>query len=138
MSRIIIAEDDEILAEVLRDILIDAGHAVGSLERGEDALVAIRKKRPDLVILDCNLPGISGVQVLQKMRGEPDLWDTPVLMLTARTGDSDEKMAMYAGADEYMRKPFDPDKLIATVARMLSEAADRRTMTAPPRRHFAV
>ena len=138
MSRIIIAEDDDILAEFVRDVLIDAGHAVGILERGEDALVAIRAKRPDLVILDCNLPGISGVQVLQKMRVEADLWDTPVLMLTARTSNSDERMAMYAGADEYMRKPFDPDNLVITVRKMLSQAAERRAMAQEPVRRFAV
>ncbi|WP_375290933.1 response regulator transcription factor [Qipengyuania sp.] len=138
MSRIIIAEDDDILAEVVRDILIDAGHAVGVLERGEDAMVAIRLKRPDLVILDCNLPGISGVQVLQKMRIESDLWDTPVLMLTARTSNSDEKVAMFAGADEYMRKPFDPDQLIVTVNRLIAGAEERRARMNAPRAMRAI
>ena len=138
MSRIIIAEDDDILAEVVRDILIDAGHAVGVLESGEDAIVAIRVKRPDLVILDCNLPGISGVQVLQKMRIESDLWDTPVLMLTARTSHSDEKVAIFAGADEYMRKPFDPDELVVTVNRLIARAKERRGPGDRPRKLLAV
>lgn len=127
MSRIIVAEDDEIVAEIVRETLFQAGHAVGVVENGLDALNVIRAKRPDMVILDCSLPGMTGVQIVRQMRIEYDLFNTPVLMLTARTSATDEDLAMYAGANEYMRKPFVPTKLVAMVDRLLQEAQDRRT-----------
>ena len=112
MSRIIIAEDDEIVAAVLQAKLMEAGHAVGVLDNGPDALSVIAMKRPDLVIMDCNMPGMSGVQVVQQMRKSDTMWDIPVMMLTGRRGDNDMSAAMYAGADEYATKPFDPDHIV--------------------------
>jgi len=126
MSRIIVAEDDEIVGEIVRDTLFQAGHAVGVIESGSDALAVIRAKRPDMVILDCNLPGMTGVQIVQQMRIECDLWDIPVLMLTARTSSTDENLAIYAGANDYMRKPFYPRQLVVAVNRILLEAENRR------------
>ncbi|MBX7484077.1 response regulator transcription factor [Qipengyuania qiaonensis] len=126
MSRIIVAEDDELVGEIVRDTLIQAGHAVGVVESGADALSVIRAKRPDMVILDCNLPGMTGVQIVQQMRIECDLWDIPVLMLTARTSTTDEDLALYAGANDYMRKPFYPQQLVTTVNRILQEEQHRR------------
>ena len=108
MPRIIVAEDDEIVAEIVRDTLIQAGHAVGVVQDGAAALDVIRAKRPDMVILDCSLPSMTGVQIVRQMRIDYDLWEIPALMLTARVSASDEDLAMYAGADEYMRKPSDP------------------------------
>ena len=84
MARIIMADDDEIVCEVFRDALINAGHAVGMLDNGADALKVIRARRPDLVILDCNMPELPGILVLRQMRDSPDLFETPVLILTGR------------------------------------------------------
>ena len=128
MPRIIVAEDDEIVAEIVRDTLIQAGHAVGVVQDGAAALDVIRAKRPDMVILDCSLPSMTGVQIVRQMRIDYDLWEIPALMLTARVSASDEDLAMYAGADEYMRKPFDPKKPLATVDVLLTEAHDRKAL----------
>ncbi len=119
MAHIIIAEDDDIVGEIARDALIAAGHGVGLVTDGADALRIIRARRPDLVILDCNMPGLNGVLVLREMRGSIDLCDTPILMLTGRTSQRDEELAMYAGANDYMKKPFDPDELVFRVSRLL-------------------
>lgn len=112
MGRIIFADDDEIVAQLVSDALIGAGHAVGWLNDGRSALEVIRRRPPDLVILDCNMPDMSGIMVLREMRKSPSLCDVPVLMLTARQSDSDEGIARYEGANDYLRKPFAPSVLV--------------------------
>lgn len=119
MARIIMADDDEIVGAVASDALIAAGHAVGLLENGADALKVIRARRPDLVILDCNMPEVSGLLVLRQMRDSMDLCDTPVLILTGRQSARDTEIAYYEGADDYMTKPFDPDELVFRVNELL-------------------
>jgi DNA-binding response OmpR family regulator len=120
MARIIIAEDDEIIGEIARDALIAAGHGAGLVANGADALKVIRSRRPDLVILDCNMPGLSGVLLVQELRKLPELADLPVMMLTGRRSKRDEELARFAGANDYMTKPFDPDELVFRVEEMLA------------------
>jgi DNA-binding response OmpR family regulator len=112
MARIIIADDDEISGGIARDALIAAGHGVGLLADGRAALQVIAAKRPDLCILDCNMPELSGLLVLREMRNSRELCDIPVLMLTGRQSERDAELARYEGANDYMRKPFDPDELV--------------------------
>ena len=111
MAHIIVAEDDEIVGEIVRETLTASGHAVGVLADGVEALKVIRLKNPDLVILDCNMPGLGGVLVLREMRGAGELCEIPVLMLTGRRGQQDVELAMFQGANDYMTKPFDPEEL---------------------------
>ena len=125
MARIIMAEDDEIVAEIVRDALVAAGHGVGILGDGAEALRVIRARRPDLVILDCNMPELSGLLVLRQMRDSVDLHATPVLVLTARDSRRDEEIAFYEGADDYMRKPFEPEELVFRVEELLERKALR-------------
>ncbi len=120
MARIIMAEDDDIVAELARDALIGAGHGVGVLDNGADALRVVKARRPDLVILDCNMPELSGLLVLRQMRDSPELCDTPVLVLTGRQSERDEEIAFYEGADDYMKKPFDPQELVFRVEELLA------------------
>jgi DNA-binding response OmpR family regulator len=120
MARIIMADDDEIVGELVSDALISAGHAVGILNNGADALKVIEARRPDLVILDCNMPEMSGLLVLRQMRDSPDLCETPVLILTGRRGARDTEIAFYEGADDFMSKPFDPDELVFRVEELLA------------------
>lgn len=119
------AEDDEIVAEIARDALIAAGHGVGILSDGVEALRVIRARKPDLVILDCNMPELSGLLVLRQMRDSPELHAMPVLVLTARDSRRDEEIAFYEGADDYMRKPFEPDQLVFRVEQLLTRKAAR-------------
>jgi len=126
MARIIIAEDDEIVSEVVRDALTKAGHVVGVVEDGAGALAAIKAKRPDLVILDCNMPEVSGLLVLREIRNALDLYDTPVLMLTGRQSPRDVDLAYSQGADDYMKKPFDPDELVFRVEELLEKPRTKR------------
>lgn len=119
MARIIVAEDDEIVAELVRDALMNAGHGVGILPDGNQALGVIRARLPDLVILDCNMPEMSGLLVLREMRKSPKLAHIPVLILTGRRSEKDVTLAMYEGADDYMKKPFDADELVFRVEELL-------------------
>ena len=121
MARVIMADDDELVAGIAIEALNNAGHAVGLLADGKDMINLIRMKKPDLVILDCNMPEKSGIIVLREMRNSPDLYETPVLMLTGRRGERDEELAMYEGANDYMKKPFDPDQLVFRVNELLEK-----------------
>lgn len=121
MARIIIAEDDEIVSEVAREALTKAGHIVGVLDDGANALQAIKVKRPDLVILDCNMPALNGLLVLREIRNTVELANIPVLVLTGRQSARDVDLAYNQGADDYMKKPFDPEELVFRVEELLSK-----------------
>lgn len=119
MARILIAEDDEIVGDIVRDALISAGHGVGVLDNGKDALQTIVARRPDLVILDCNMPELGGMLVLRELRKLPDFFDLPVLILTGRQSRKDSDLAYFEGADDYMTKPFDPEEVVFRVEQLL-------------------
>lgn len=123
MARIIIADDDEFIVEVIRAALESGGHVVGALNDGTQVVKVVDANRPHLVILDCAMPGRSGVDALRDIRASPVSYNTPVLMLTALTYEGDENIAMRAGANEYLTKPFDPDQLLAIVDNMLEKFA---------------
>jgi DNA-binding response OmpR family regulator len=136
MARIIIADDDELIIEVVRAALEPRSHIVGALPDGIDVQRIVEQRRPDLLILDCAMPGLSGVQVLRNLRNSHAAYAVPVLMLTARASTADENIALLAGADEYLRKPFDPDQLVAVVESLLEQAAKRAAHEARHGRKF--
>ncbi|QTD56223.1 response regulator transcription factor [Parasphingorhabdus cellanae] len=121
MARIIYAEDDNIMSEIVRDTLATAGHVVGVVEDGKSALQAISIKQPELIILDCSIPEMSGMEVLRAIRLHRDFCHTPVLMLTARHSQKDMQLAAFAGADAYIKKPFDPEYLIFLADSLLQQ-----------------
>ena len=122
MAYIIIADDDELVTDIAREALQEAGHTVGVVANGADAWQAILQKRPDLVILDCNMPEAGGILVLRQMRNRIDLASMPVLMLTGRRSDADVELAMREGATAYMKKPFDPDELVFRIENIVGPA----------------
>jgi DNA-binding response OmpR family regulator len=127
MARIIVAEDDDLVSDIVREALTKAGHIVGVVDNGADALRAIQLKKPDLVILDCTMPELSGLIVLREMRTSSTVYDTPVLMLTGRQGARDVELAYSQGADDYMKKPFDPDELVFRVEELLEKHRANRS-----------
>lgn len=134
MARIIFADDDPIVGAIVQKTLLDAGHAVGVVENGETALAAISRRRPDLLILDITMPGMTGSEVLDRVRRDPELWDLPVLMVTGRRSQSDEDIAIRAGATDYLRKPFDPDQLIVMVEALVRQGETKGPPGTAPRR----
>jgi DNA-binding response OmpR family regulator len=123
MPLILLADDDELVGEVVREALSGRGHVVGVVENGADAVRVVEVKNPELVILDCSMPEMNGIEALIKIRQSPSAYNTPVLMLTARRSDMDVEIAMRAGANEYLKKPFDADQLVAVVEGMLEKSA---------------
>ena len=130
MGRIILAEDDPIMGEMVSERLFQAGHAVGWLRDGGSALDAMRFRAPHLAILDQKMPVLHGGAVLQQMRIDPDLAMVPVMMLTSVAGEQDQKIAFYEGADEYLTKPVDLDRMVL-VAEHLMNNRFRRTSGIP-------
>jgi two-component system alkaline phosphatase synthesis response regulator PhoP len=122
MATILIIEDEPELIKVLRSYLEQAGFSVLTAQRGDTGLSVWEHKRPDLVILDLNLPGMDGLDVAREIRRKGD---TPIIMLTARVEETDQLIGLELGADDYIPKPFSPRIVVARVRALLrrSEAA---------------
>ena len=125
MSHILIVDDDEIIAELASEVLINAGHACGWVCEGARALDLLRWRRPDLLLLDQDMPGLTGAQVLRSLRSSADNYDLPVIMFTGITGREDENRAFHNGAQAYLRKPFQPQALLSEVEQVLAPRAQR-------------
>lgn len=120
VANILVADDDDLLGELVRFKLEAAGHEVTILGNGVSALEAARGGSFDLVVLDAMMPIMSGGDVLRSLSVEqPDL---PVLMLTSRKTQADVVAALNAGARDYLTKPFIPDELVARVTAILKTA----------------
>lgn len=120
MATILIIEDQTELVKVLRSYLEKAGFSVLATERGDTGLSTWEHKRPDLVILDLNLPGMDGLDVAREIRRKAD---TPIIMLTARVEETDQLIGLELGADDYITKPFSPRVVVARVRALLRRAA---------------
>ncbi|WP_126177020.1 response regulator [Tsuneonella rigui] len=131
MALIFYAEDDALMGELVQATLMDAGHAVGVLGDGEDALRALRRRKPNLAIVDMSMPQMGGCELIKIVRRDPDLYDIPILVLTARRSKEDEEIARQAGANGYLRKPFEPERLVSMVNQLL-EWAEKRSAPKPP------
>ncbi|MGI8706406.1 MAG: response regulator transcription factor [Sphingomicrobium sp.] len=123
MPLVIIADDDELVVDIVRAALEKRGHVVGGLGDGKLVRNVVELKRPDVVILDCAMAQVSGIAALKEIRASESAYATPVLMLTARRSVADEGIAWSAGADDYLRKPFDPDELVARVEALVKKRA---------------
>jgi len=117
--RILIAEDDEAILDLLVTRLRIAGYHTTQEKDGYAALEAIRRAPPSACILDVNMPRLDGFQVLKRLRAEPMTAHVPVLILTARRAPDDIKTAIRLGATDYLSKPFNDEQLLARVARLL-------------------
>ncbi len=124
--RIVVVEDNRSLAKGIAYRLKDDGHAVDVLHHGDDANPFLAQETADVVILDINLPGKSGIDILRDMRLAGD--SRPVVLLTARSSTAERVAGLDAGADDYLAKPFAMDELAARV-----RALGRRKQTPPQR-----
>lgn len=118
-QRILLVDDDESLATMLGEILQLHGFEVAVAANGEAALERITANPPDLVVLDVMLPGISGFEVLARLRQSSEV---PVIMLTARGADAERIAGLTGGADDYLAKPFNPLELTARIRAILKRA----------------
>jgi DNA-binding response OmpR family regulator len=124
--RVLVVEDNEHAAFLLRSLLEHAGFEVTQSADGRDALEKLGSIEPvDLVLLDLMLPYVSGYQVLIEARKNPRWAEVPIVVLTARTLEMDAVRALETGANDFIRKPFLPDELIARIRRAIELARPR-------------
>jgi two-component system, OmpR family, phosphate regulon response regulator PhoB len=112
-THVLVVEDEEALAQLLKYNLEKEGYRVTVSTDGEEALVAADENNPDLVVLDWMLPKASGIEVCRRLRGRQETRNTPIVMLTARTEESDRIRGLDIGADDYITKPFSMSELLA-------------------------
>jgi two-component system alkaline phosphatase synthesis response regulator PhoP len=119
VQKILVVDDDHSLVRVVRAYLEKAGFRVLTAYDGETAIHALRRDRPDLVVLDLMLPDRDGWDITRLVRTDPALADTPIIMLTARADDTDKIVGLELGADDYITKPFNPREVVARVRSVL-------------------
>lgn len=123
MTTILIIEDERELVKILTSYLENAGHSVLSAFRGDTGFSLWQQKKPDLVLLDLNLPGMDGLDVAREIRRQAE---TPIIMLTARVEEIDKLIGLELGADDYITKPFSPREVVARIKTVLRRAGSAR------------
>ena len=118
-GRILVVDDEPHIRRVLDAMLGNEGFDVVLASGGAEGLRAVASGNVDLVILDLIMPGASGLEVLAKIRADPESADTPVIILTAKGQDADREAAFAGGADDFLTKPFSPKKLVARIHEIL-------------------
>lgn len=126
MATILVVDDELKIARLVRDYLVEAGFDVVTANDGPSALAAARSRKPDLIVLDLGLPRMDGLDVTRTIR---QISETPIVMLTARSDETDRIIGLELGADDYIVKPFSPREVVARVKAVL-----RRSGAAPATR----
>lgn len=121
MARILIAEDEPDIRELVAFTLRFAGHEVNTTANGEEALQVAAQTVPDLVLMDVRMPRMTGYDACRAMKADPSLRDIPVVFLSAKGQDAEIQTGLDAGAEEYLLKPFAPDQLVERVRNILSK-----------------
>jgi len=119
---VLVIEDEPDIAELVRFNLDQEGFAAIVADDGDKGVEAIRRHRPALVILDLMLPGVSGLEICRRLRGDSATARLPIVMLTARAAEADRIVGLELGADDYVTKPFSPRELVARVRAVLRRA----------------
>jgi len=119
-KRILVVEDQEDNRQILRDLLGNAGYELTEAENGEEAIAAVAKERPDLILMDIQLPVLDGYEATRRIRTNPDLNSVPIIAVTSYALAGDEDKARAAGCDGYVSKPYSPRDLLAKVRTYLT------------------
>ncbi|MFH0764339.1 MAG: response regulator transcription factor [Candidatus Omnitrophota bacterium] len=122
---ILIIEDEKDIVKMLEYNLKKEGFRVRSIRNGEDALNSVNSARPDLIILDLMLPGMDGLEVTKTLKANTKTASTPIIMLTAKSLESDKIVGLELGADDYVTKPFSPRELIARIKAVLRRVKEK-------------
>jgi two-component system cell cycle response regulator DivK len=116
---ILVVEDQEDNRQILRDLLGNAGFDLIEAENGEEALAAVAKQRPDLILMDIQLPMMDGYEATRRIRANPEMKHVPIIAVTSYALTGDEAKALEAGCTAYVTKPFSPRALLAKVREYL-------------------
>lgn len=123
-EHILVVEDEEDIQELIRYNLSKEGFRVTAVSNGEAAFDEIKRRRPDLVLLDLMLPGVDGLEVCRRLKGEPRTASIPLVMVTAKGEEADVVAGLELGAHDYITKPFSPKVLVARVRALLRRAGE--------------
>jgi two-component system, OmpR family, phosphate regulon response regulator PhoB len=136
-ERILVVDDEPDIVALVVYHLAKSGYRVSSASSGPDALSIAKRDRPSLIVLDLMLPGMSGFDVLGKLREDESTAGIAVLMLTARKEEPDRIRGLELGADDYLTKPFSPQELVLRVAAILRRTSSPSAPSASTARHIA-
>ena len=118
-KRILVVEDQEDNRQILRDLLTKNRFAIDEAENGEQALVAVVKQRPDLILMDIQLPLLDGYEATRRIKANPELRSIPIIVVTSYALSGDEAKAREAGCDAYVTKPYSPRQLLVKIKEYL-------------------
>jgi two-component system cell cycle response regulator DivK len=122
-KRILVVEDQEDNRQILRDLLTNADYELMEAENGEEALAAVERQRPDLILMDIQLPILDGYETTRRIKANPALKDVPIIAVTSYALSGDEDKALAAGRDGFVPKPFSPRQLLAKIREYLRQPA---------------
>jgi DNA-binding response OmpR family regulator len=125
MAKILVAEDERDIRDLISFTLRFAGHEVVTANNGEEALERTLLEKPDLVLLDVRMPRMTGYETCRRLKADETVKDIPVVFLSAKGQESEVQAGLEAGAVEYILKPFSPDQLTARVRAILGEGSPR-------------
>src|SRR6058998_3763851 len=129
MARILVADDDPDITGVVKATLQGYGHQVTDVSNGREALARATTERPDLIVMDRNMPGMDGIEATQRLRDRPETAKLPIILLTAVADESSLLEGFQAGVDDYVAKPFNPRELAARVEALLIRTAPPKPTT---------
>ena len=118
--RILVVEDQPDSRRIIRDMLASTDYEIIEAENGEEALAAVGKQRPDLILMDVQLPIMDGYTATRRIKTDPTLRSIPIIAVTSYALDGQEKIARAAGCDDYVPKPYRPRELLAKIRQHLS------------------
>ncbi len=120
-KRILVVEDQPDNRKIIRDVFARTSYEIIETENGEEALAAIAKARPDLILMDIQLPIMDGYTATRRIKADPALRSIPIIAVTSYALSGEEKKAREAGCDDYIPKPYSPRELLAKVRQYLSD-----------------
>lgn len=121
MSKVVVVDDEPFILMMLEDRLRAAGIGVVTLRESRSALEVIRREKPDLIILDWMMPEVSGLDICNALKKDPDLEGIPIFMLTAKGQDTHQQLGLKCGVARYIKKPFSPKALIEMIRSILEK-----------------
>jgi two-component system cell cycle response regulator DivK len=124
-STVLYVEDNEYNRKIVRQLLSRTGYRLREAADGEAALQMVTEERPDLVLMDVQLPKMSGLDATRALRGNPATADIPIIVVTSFALSGDDRRAMAAGASAYLAKPYSPRELLTLIRKFLPEGASQ-------------
>jgi two-component system, cell cycle response regulator DivK len=120
-KRILVVEDQKDDRQIIRDLLAATDYQIAEAEDGEQALAAVAKERPDLIVMEIQLPSIDGYEAMRRIRTDPALLSVPIIAVSSYAPSGEEQKARAAGCDDFVAKPYSPRQLLGKIRQYLPE-----------------